>query len=122
MVESGLFLRRNCSSGTQAQVNSPFKVPSPTGLIRLATSIPGLSPVGAAAILARTGNPRRFATLVEHAGSRTPEKTSGAFTGRTRLTGQGRPGPRLAGRAVSAGPLVGKSFFPGGRRQVRATI
>jgi transposase len=40
-------------------------------LTDLATSIPGLSPVGAAAILAETGDPRRFATaraLVKHAG------------------------------------------------------
>jgi transposase len=76
------------------------------GLTRLATSIPGLSAVGAATILAQTGDPRRFATaraLVKHAGLAPREKTSGAFTGRTRLTGQGRPGLRLAAwRAVWA--------------------
>src|SRR5436190_17754501 len=64
----------------------------------------GLSPVGAAAILAETGDPRRFATgraVVKHAGLAPREKLSGAFTGRTRLTGQGRPGLRLAAwRAV----------------------
>jgi transposase len=41
------------------------------GLTTLATSIHGLSPVGAAAILAETGDPTRFATaraLVKHAG------------------------------------------------------
>jgi transposase len=68
------------------------------GLTRLATSIPGLSAVGAAAILAETGDPRRFATaraLVKHAGLAPREKTSGAFTGRTKLTGQGRPRLRL---------------------------
>ena len=74
------------------------------GLTALATSITGLSPVGAAAILAETGDPRRFATaraLVKHAGLAPREKPSGAFTGRTRLTGQGRPGLRLAAwRAV----------------------
>ncbi len=46
-------------------------------------------------ILAQTGGPRRFATaraLVKHAGLAPREKLSGAFTGRTRLTGQGRPG------------------------------
>ena len=65
------------------------------GLTALVTSITGLSPVGAAAILAETGDPRRFATaraLVKHAGLAPREKLSGAFTGRTRLTGQGRPG------------------------------
>jgi len=74
------------------------------GLTGLATSMTGLSPVGAAAILAETGDPRRFATgraLVTHAGLAPREKLSGAFTGRTRLTGQGRPGLRLAAwRAV----------------------
>jgi hypothetical protein len=74
------------------------------GLTGLVTSITGLSPVGAAAILAETGDPRRFATgraVVKHAGLAPREKLSGAFTGRTRLTGQGRPGLRLAAwRAV----------------------
>jgi transposase len=74
------------------------------GLTSLVTSITGLSPVGAAAILAETGDPRRFATgraVVKHAGLAPREKLSGAFTGRTRLTGQGRPGLRLAAwRAV----------------------
>ena len=68
-------------------------------LTALATSISGLSPIGAAAILAETGDPRRFLTaraLVKHAGLAPRENLSGGFTGRTRLTGQGRPGLRLA--------------------------
>jgi transposase len=73
-------------------------------LTELATSIHGLSPVGAAAILAETGDPTRFATaraLVKHAGLAPREKKSGTFTGRTKLTGQGRPKLRLAAwRAV----------------------
>ena len=73
-------------------------------LTQLVTSIHGLSPVGAAAILAQTGDPTRFATaraLVKHAGLAPREKSSGTFTGRTKLTGQGRPGLRLAAwRAV----------------------
>ena len=72
-----------------------------TGLV---TSITGLSAIGAAAILAETGDPNRFATaraLVKHAGLAPREKLSGTFTGRTKLTGQGRPGLRLAAwRAV----------------------
>jgi transposase len=83
------------------------------GLTALATSITGLSPVGAAAILAETGGPSRFATaraVVKHAGLAPREKLSGAFTGRTRLTGQGRPGLRLAAwravwRAQRANPV-----------------
>src|SRR4051794_28928104 len=63
-------------------------------LTELVTSIPGLSTVGAATILAETGDPNRFATaraLVKHAGLAPREKLSGTFTGRTKLTGQGRP-------------------------------
>ena len=72
-----------------------------TGLV---TSIPGISAIGAAAILAQSGDPRRFATaraLVKHAGLAPREKVSGGFVGRTKLTGQGRPSLRLAAwRAV----------------------
>ena len=73
-------------------------------LTELVGSITGLSPVGAAAILAETGDPTRFTTaraLVKHAGLAPREKLSGTFVGRTRLTGQGRPRLRLAAwRAV----------------------
>src|SRR3954463_9198979 len=68
-------------------------------LTALVTSITGISAVGAAAILAETGDPNRFATaraLVKHAGLAPREKSSGTFTGRTKLTGQGRPRLRLA--------------------------
>jgi hypothetical protein len=64
-------------------------------LTALVTSITGISAVGAATILAETGDPNRFATaraLVKHAGLAPREKSSGTFTGRTKLTGQGRPG------------------------------
>lgn len=73
-------------------------------LTELVTSITGLSAIGAAAILAETGDPARFATaraLVKHAGLAPREKLSGTFTGRTKLTGQGRPSLRPAAwRAV----------------------
>ena len=71
-------------------------------LTELVTSIPGLSAVGATAILAETGNPARFATaraLVKHAGLAPRENTSGKFTGRTKLTGQGAA--TAAGRCVA---------------------
>jgi transposase len=75
-------------------------------LTDLVTSITGLSAIGAAAILAETGDPHRFATaraLVKHAGLAPREKLSGTFVGRTKLTGQGRPSLRLAAwRAVWA--------------------
>jgi transposase len=73
-------------------------------LTELATSIPGVSAVVVAAILAETGDPHRFATgraLVKHAGLAPGEKLSGTFIGRTKLSGAGRPGLRLAAwRAV----------------------
>jgi transposase len=68
-------------------------------LTALVTSITGISAVGAATILAETGDPNRFATaraLVKHAGLAPREKSSGTFTGRTKLTGQGRPRLRVA--------------------------
>jgi transposase len=74
------------------------------GLTALVTCIAGLSAVGAAAILAETGDPRRFASaraMVTHAGLAPREKLSGTLIGRTKLTGAGRPGLRLAAwRAV----------------------
>ena len=74
------------------------------GLTSLVTSITGLSAVGAASILAETGDPARFTTgraLVKHAGLAPRQKSSGNYTGRTRTTGQGRPALRLAAwRAV----------------------
>jgi len=88
------------------------------GLTELVTSITGISPVGAAAILAETGDPRRFATarsLVKHAGLAPREKLSGTFVGRTKLTGQGRPGLRLAAwrtvwGAQRANPVYGARY------------
>uniref|UniRef100_UPI001B85EE6C transposase n=1 Tax=Nocardioides rubriscoriae TaxID=642762 RepID=UPI001B85EE6C len=73
-------------------------------LTDLVCSIEGLSPVGAAAILAETGDLSRFASaraVVKHAGLAPRERMSGTFTGRARLGGAGRPGLRVAAwRAV----------------------
>ncbi|RZS77903.1 transposase [Motilibacter rhizosphaerae] len=77
-------------------------------LTELVTSIPGLSPVGAAAILAETGDLHRFTSaraVVKHAGLAPREKASGGFVGRTKLTGQGRPGLRLAAWRAAWGVL-----------------
>ena len=87
-------------------------------LTELVTSITGISAVGAATILAETGDPNRFATaraLVKHAGLAPREKLSGTFTGRTKLTGQGRPRLRVAAwRAVwgaqRANPVYGARY------------
>ena len=73
------------------------------GLSRLG-DIPGLTAVGAAAILAETGDPRRYETsssLVKHAGLAPAGNESGAFSGQPRISRRGRPGLRLAAwRAV----------------------
>jgi len=74
------------------------------GLTVLVCSIPGLSAVGAAVILAETGDLSRFASarsVVKHAGLNPAENTSATFRGQTRLSRRGRPGLRLAAwRAV----------------------
>ncbi len=74
------------------------------GLTQHVTSIPGVSAVGMAAILAETGDLTRFDSpraLVKHAGLCPRENTSGTMTGRSRISGRGRPRLRLAAwRAV----------------------
>jgi transposase len=70
----------------------------------LVTSIPGLSALGTAVILAETGDLSRFASarsVVKHAGLNPAENTSATFRGQTRLSRRGRPRLRLAAwRAV----------------------
>ena len=68
------------------------------GLSRLA-DIPALTAVGAAAILAESGDPRRYdssSSLVKHAGLAPADNASGAFTGQAHISRRGRPGLRLA--------------------------
>jgi len=68
------------------------------GLARLA-GIPGLTAVGAAAVLAETGDPRRYdssSSLVKHAGLSPSENASGVFSGQAHISRRGRPGLRLA--------------------------
>jgi transposase len=73
------------------------------GLARLG-DIPGLTATGAAAILAETGDPRRYGTsssLVKHAGMSPSDNASGAFDGEAHISRRGRPSLRLtAWRAV----------------------
>ena len=81
-------------------------VPGELGLTELVTTIAGLTPAGAAAILAETGDPARFATprsLVKHAGLCPRDNASGGYQGKTSISGRGRPGMRVAAwRAVWA--------------------
>jgi len=69
------------------------------GLTALAASIDGLSAVGAAVILAETGDLARFATsraVVKHAGLNPAQNTSATLAGATRISRRGRPGLRTA--------------------------
>jgi len=90
-------------AGTEARM---VAVPDDLGLTELVTTIAGLTPAGAAAILAETGDPARFTTaraLVKHAGLCPRDNASGACQGKTSISGRGRPGLRLAAwRAVWA--------------------
>jgi len=74
------------------------------GLTELVCTIDGLSAVGAAAILAETGDPARFdcaRTWVKHAGLCPRANESGTFAGTTKVSGRGRPALRTAAwRAV----------------------
>lgn len=74
------------------------------GLRALAGSIPGVSAIGVATILAETGDPARFSSaraLVKHAGLCPRDNTSGTYQGTSKISGRGRPGLRLAAwRAV----------------------
>lgn len=68
-------------------------------LTMLVTSIHGLTAVGAATLLAETGDLTRFASpraVVKHAGLCPRDNTSGAHQGKTSLSGRGRPELRLA--------------------------
>jgi transposase len=86
---------------TEARMIGVLDAMALTGLV---TSVPGLSAVGAAVILAETGDLSRFASarsVVKHAGLNPAENTSATFRGQTRLSRRGRPGLRLAAwRAV----------------------
>jgi len=83
-------------------------------LTELVTSIQGLSAVNAAAILAESGDLRRFATgraLVKHSGLAPAEQTSGKLVGRTRLTGRGRPGLRTAAWRAAWGAMKSNTVY-----------
>src|SRR5450631_484726 len=87
-------------------------------LSELVCSVVGLSALGAVTFLADTGDLTRFASaraVVKHSPLAPGEMSSGTYTGRTRLTGQGRPGLRRAAwRAVwgaqKANPVYGAKF------------
>lgn len=68
-------------------------------LTALVSTIPGLSAVGAAAILAETGDLTRFDSaraVVKHAGLCPRQNASGAYAGKSTISGRGRPLLRVA--------------------------
>ena len=73
-------------------------------LTELVSTIPGVSAIGAATILAEAGDPTRFSSaraLVKHAGLCPRDNASGSYQGKTGISGRGRPELRLAAwRAV----------------------
>ena len=78
------------------------------GLTAVVTSIPGVSAVGAAAMLAETGDPSRFDSpraLVKHAGLAPRDRSSGTYVGRSRISRRGRPRLRLAAWRAAWGAL-----------------
>ena len=96
---------------TEARMVSVLDELNLTGLV---TSIDGVSAVNAAAILAETGDLRRFATgraVVKHAGLAPAEQSSGKFVGRTRLTGRGRPALRTAAWRAAWGAMKGNTVY-----------
>lgn len=83
-------------------------------LTDLVTSIPGLSVIGAASILAETGDPRRFPSpraLVKHAGLAPRQRQSGTYTGQTKLSGKGRPRLRVAAWRAVWGALKSNQVY-----------
>jgi transposase len=83
-------------------------------LTELACSIKGLSPVGAAAILAETGDLRRFTSsraVVKHAGLAPRQRMSGTFAGRSHLSGAGRPHLRTAAWRAAWGAVKSNPVY-----------
>jgi transposase len=106
----GLLLEDWCSARTRlATVEARMAgVLDGLGLTGLVTSIPGLSALGAAVILAETGDLCRFASarsVVKHAGLNPAENTSASFRGQTRVSHRGRPALRAAAWRAAWGAL-----------------
>jgi len=78
------------------------------GLTAWVTSIPGVSAIGAAAMLADTGDPTRFDSpraVVKHAGLAPRDNSSATYAGRCRISRRGRPRLRLAAWRAAWGAL-----------------
>lgn len=83
-------------------------------LTDLVTTIDGVSAVGAGAILAETGDLARFDSaraVVKHAGLCPRENASGAYAGKTTISGRGRPLLRVAAWRAVWGALPNNQVF-----------
>jgi transposase len=92
------------------------------GLSRLG-DIPGLTATGMAAILAETGDPRRYdssSSLVKHAGLSPSGNASGAFEGQAHLSRRG--GARYRVAAGPGGSSRGPRAARQGPRRVRRVL
>jgi transposase len=84
------------------------------GSTPLIDTVPGLSRVGGASILAETGDPTRFTharAWVKHAGLCPRANESGAFKGQTRTSGRGRPRLRTSAWRVIWGLLPHNTVY-----------
>jgi transposase len=102
IIERAAFAYQDWIAALAAQADAEARmlaVLDQLGLTGLVTTIPGLSAVSAAVILAQTGDPARYdspRTWVKHAGLAPMANQSGKYRGRTRNSGRGRPELRTA--------------------------
>ena len=102
IIERAAFAYQDWMAALAAQADAEARMLAVLGqldLTGLVTTIPGLSAVGAAVILAQTGDPARYDSpraWVKHAGLAPVANESGKYRGRTRSSGRGRPGLRTA--------------------------
>jgi transposase len=92
-------------------------------LAGITRTLPGLSLVGAATILAETGDPSRFThprAWVKHAGLCPRANESGNYHGQTRTSGRGRPRLRTAAWRVIWGLLPHNPVFAARYTHLRA--
>jgi Transposase IS116/IS110/IS902 family len=92
-----------------------FHLNLPPGAVVVVVPAGSLAAPEQARILGDAGaEPHRFATapaLIKHAGLAPREGLSGTFTGRTKLTGQGRPKLRLVAWRAVWGPLQTNNVY-----------
>ena len=111
ILERAAFAYQDWMAALAAQADAEARmlaVLDELGLTGLVTTIPGLSAVGAAVILAQTGDPARYdspRTWVKHAGLAPQANESGKYRGRTRSSGRGRPELRTAAWRVMFGAV-----------------